>query len=219
MTELENGLVITNESNNHAQFDRDNCYVVLSFNLESNSIYVQYFYCSGSNSSDGTNQNLRGSGKGKRLMLDALIYIQKKHSQLVDVSIFPVPTLDPEKIEQIYKNEIDRYIKSNEEMRTSFEEEVMYSRDYPHWAKHYSDLNRDAKQKIEQYKNEQEQKLINYYKSLGFTGDGPLLYGNLSNIIKTISESISAGGSRKNKKSRKGKKSRKYKKSRKSRKN
>ena len=152
MTELENGLVITNESNNHAQFDRDNCYVVLNFNLESNNIYVQLFYCS------GTNQNLRGSGKGKRLLLDALIYIQKKHSQLVDVSIFPDPTLDPEKIEQIYKNEIDRYIESNEEMRISFEGEVMNSRDYPHWAKRYDDLSRDIKQKIEQYKNEQEQK-------------------------------------------------------------
>jgi hypothetical protein len=220
MTELENGIVITNESNNHAQFDRDNCYVILNMNLESNNISVQFFYCTGSSSSDGYNQKLRGSGKGKKLLLDSLIYIQQKHSQLVNVSIFPMPSLDPEKIEQIYKTEIDRYIASDEEMRTSFEEEVMYSSDYPFWAKRYDDLDRDAKQKIEQYKTEQEQKLFKYYKSLGFSGDGPVLYGNLSNIIKTISESNSdstARGSRKNKKnkSRKDKKN----KSRKDKKN
>ena len=217
MAELENGLVITHESNNYAQFDRDNCYIILNLNLEDKEIFVQFFYCTGSSSSDGSNQQLRGSGKGKRLMLDALIYIQQKHSQLVDsqlvdVGIFPVPSIDPEKIEQIYKIEIDRYIASNEEMRTSFEEDVMYSSDYQEWAKRYDDLDRDAKEKIAQYKTVQGQKLINYYKSLGFTGteDGPTLHGNLSNIIKTISDSISAGGSRKNKKSKKNKKSRKY---------
>jgi len=202
MSELENGMVITNESNNQAQFDRDNCFIVLHYNRDNETdLYVAFFYCTGSSSSDGTNENLRGSGRGKRLMLDAMIYIQQKYDKLENVSIYPMPTFDPYQIEQIYKAVSHKYIESNEEMRTTFEDQVMYNSDYEHWIRHnhYYDIQRDVDIKVEEHKKEQLQKLARYYKSLGFSGDGALLYGNLSEIIKTISDSMTGNGNGKGK--------------------
>ena len=187
---------LTNETSVSATFERDSCIVSLRV-VHSDLLYVELFYCTGSSSIDNTNQKLRGAGKGKLLLLDALRYMQSKHSSLVNVSIFPVPSMDPEKIEQIYKTEIDKYIESNDEMRASFEEEVMYSSDYPHWSKRYSDLDADVKQKIIQYKTTQEQKLTRYYNSLGFMGDGPMLYGIFANVINVISDLISLAGTKK----------------------
>ena len=114
MSELENGMVITNENNNQAQFDRDNCFIVLNYNRDNETdLYVAFFYCTGSSSSDGTNENLRGNGSGKRLMLDAMIYIQQKYNKLENVSIYPMPRFDPYQIEQIYKDVSHIYIESN----------------------------------------------------------------------------------------------------------
>ncbi len=187
---------LTNETSVSATFERDSCIVSLRV-THSDLLYVELFYCTGSSSIDNTNQKLRGAGKGKLLLLDALRYMQSKHSSLVNASIFPVPSMDPEKIEQIYKDEIDKYIESNEAMRISFEEEVMYRSDYPHWSKRYFDLDFDVKQKIIQYKTTQEQKLTRYYNSLGFMGDGPILYGILADVINTISHIISLAGTKK----------------------
>ena len=202
MSELENGMVITNENNNQAQFDRDNCFIVLNYNRDNETdLYVAFFYCTGSSSSDGTNENLRGNGRGKRLMLDAMIYIQQKYNKLENVSIYPMPTFDPYQLEQIYKDVSHIYIESNEEIRTSFEEQVMYNSDYEHWVRnnHYYDIKRDIDIKVKEYQEEQLQKLIRYYKSLGFSWDGAILYGNLSDIIKTISESTKGNGNGKGK--------------------
>jgi hypothetical protein len=59
-------------------------------------------------------------------------------------------------------------------------------------------LTKEAGFNFQQYQDEQQQKLVRYYKSLGFTGNGDVLYGNISNIIQTIS--ASTGGAKKNKK-------------------
>jgi hypothetical protein len=195
-------LVITNETDTNIQFDRDSCFLVLTFSPTNKDLGVQFFYCTGSSSSNGSNENLRGNGSGKRLMLDAFIYMQQKHGNFETVSIFPVPKYDPYQIEQIYKDEIERYMETDDEMRTRFEEEVMYRSDYQPWVNmnRYYELQRDIDAKIEQYRKEQEEKLVRYYKSLGFSGDGPIYYGNFTDIINTISQSMTAKGYKKGKK-------------------
>ena len=195
MSELVNGMVITDESATNAQFNRDNCFLVLTFSPANKDLYVQYFYCSGASSKNGLNENLRGGGSGKRLMLDAFIYMQQKHGDFGMVSVFPVPKYDPYQVEQIYKDEIDKHIARDEGMRVSFEDEVMYRSDYQHWVRmhHYRDLEDAIDVKIKQYEREQMNKLVGYYKSLGFSGDGPIYYGNFTDIMSKILRSVSAG--------------------------
>ena len=188
-------MVITNESSTNAQFNRDNCFLVLTFSPENRDLYVQYFYCSGTSSKNGLNENLRGGGSGKRLMLDAFIYMQQKHGDFDVVSIFPVPKYDPYQVEQIYKDEIEKHMETNERMRVSFEEEVMYRSDYQPWVKmhHYSDLQDAIDLKIKEYESDQLGKLVRYYNSLGFLGDGPLYYGNFTDVLNKILRSVTAG--------------------------
>ena len=196
MTELENGMIVSNENDIGAHFERDNCQLTIHFNPGNVKIYIAFFYCTGSSSNDGTNENLRGAGSGKRLMLDALVYIQQKYSQVEFVSVYPVPEFDTKQIEQICENEIEEFIKSNESMRSSFKH--IRRRDYQRWTRVDEALETRTTEKINRYESEQKHKLNTYYKSLGFTGDGPVLYGNLSEIIETISGTVNSGGFSKN---------------------
>ena len=137
---------IVYENDKHARFERDGCMIELRIYEDNiNTVHVAHFKCDG----------FRGGGKGKRLMLDSILYFQSKHGNLENVSIWPVASLDIKKIEPLSK-------------------EVGFN--------------------FQRYQDEQQTKLERYYNSLGFTGDGPMLYGNISNIIKTIS--ASTGGSR-----------------------
>lgn len=139
---------IINETDKEIEFERDGCRIKL-FIDNNNEVSVKFFFCDG----------YKGYGKGKRLMLDSLIYFQTKHNNLENISVWPVASLNFKKMEPLTK---------------------------------------EAGFNFQQYQEEQQQKLVRYYKSLGFTGDGHILYGNISNIIQTIS--ASTGGAKKTKK-------------------
>jgi hypothetical protein len=141
-------LTIVYENDTNARFERDGCIIELRIEDNINTVHVKYFKCDG----------FRGGGKGKRLMLDSILYFRSKHSNLENVSIWPVVSLDIKKIVP---------------------------------------LSKEPGFNFERYRDEQQTKLERYYNSLGFTGDGPILYGNISNIIESIS--ASRGGTRKSK--------------------
>jgi len=187
-----------NEENNI--FKQDNCIIQIMNIKNSNNLYVETFKCF-----DRIRNKSRGYGSGKRLMMNALIYMKSKNPTLETVLLYPVSKLEYDVKTKIYEDEVDKYciLPENVRIKNYFMDST--ETDIIKWVEYHCPdhgvLNRIINDKIDVYILEQQQNLINYYKSIGFEGD-KTMSGNIDHIITTIR---GMNGGRKSKRIRKSK--------------
>lgn len=199
---LVNDLIITQKNVLQYQFDRDNCFITVKLNNSTKGIEIELFYCLGGASSDGSNKNIRGNGNGKKLMLDSLKFLQTNHPEFESITLHAVAKLDPKYINNIYKEEIDKYLAENENhhfqnLLSPINYDILIEEVENDYNEKFERLNQKINNRIITYKGNQQERLNSYYEKLGFHNNNSISYisnsfiGERDEIIERIETLIS----------------------------